>query len=91
MSRIFLCSFSGVLADLHKGKRTTENALKVLARDGMVSTFDLSEFRWLDRLVRDIEAQGLVSREILGYPWWRFVLTDAGKAALAQAEASAKA
>lgn len=41
--RVFLDSFSGDIAELKRGQRTAENALAVLDKSPMVSTWDLSE------------------------------------------------
>ena len=55
-SRIYLDSFSGAAADLPPSKRTPGHALRALARDTRVSTFDMSESRFsavaVDRRVR---------------------------------------
>jgi hypothetical protein len=80
-----LCSFSGALAELPRGKRTPLEALRVLQRDPAVSTLDLSENRWLLLLVRDMLTQGLIeSRPDVGYPWLRYELTREGLAMLAK-------
>lgn len=84
-SRIFVDSFSGALADLPKGQRTTLDALRTLVEHPQVSTFDRSYLPWVDRLVRDLLAQGLIVEERVQYPWHRFALTDAGRVALAVA------
>lgn len=78
----FLDSFSGDLADLKRGKRTTENALAVLDRNPMVSTWDMSENKWLYRLICDLKYSGLIVEQEQPYPWHRYGLTDAGKAHL---------
>ena len=81
-SLIFLDSFSGSIADL-TAKQTKDEmtVLAVLAKDSMVSTFDMGEknlWRTVDKLVK----KGLVSASILPYPWHRYVLTYAGQKAL---------
>lgn len=80
--RVFIDSFSGDLADLKRGKRTTENALAVLDKSPMVSTWDMSENKWLYRLICDLKHEGLIVEQVQSYPWHRYKLTDAGKALL---------
>lgn len=79
MSHIFIDSFSGALADLPKGKRTTVDALQVLAEHPRVSTFDRGP-AWLESLLADLKQQGLIVEVDEPYPWHRFALTEAGKA-----------
>lgn len=78
--RVFIDSFSGDLAELKRGKRTPENALAVLDRSPMVSTWDMSENKWLYRLICDLKHEGLIVEQEQPYPWHRYKLTDAGKA-----------
>lgn len=80
--RVFLDSFNGALADLKRGQRTTENALAVLKKSPMVSTWDMSENKWLWRLVCDLKESGLVVELEQPYPWHRYALTDKGMALL---------
>lgn len=79
MSRIFIDCFSGSLADLPKGKRTTVDALRVLAEHPRVSTFDRGP-AWLESLLADLKQKGLIVEVDEPYPWHRFALTEAGKA-----------
>ncbi len=80
--RIYLDSFSGAAADLKKGQRTIENVLAVLANHPRVSTWDMSENLWLWRLIGELKRDGLVAELDEPYPWHRFALTDAGRAAM---------
>ena len=80
-SAIF-CSFSGSLAELPKGHRATLDALRVLADDPRVSTFERGP-GWLESLLSNLRTQGLVVEDRAEpYPWHRFNLTDAGRAML---------
>lgn len=78
-SPIFLDSFSGALADLKPANRTIAAALRTLAESPHVSTFDRSECRWINTLLRSLIDQGLIVEVSAAYPWHRFALTDAGK------------
>lgn len=78
-SRAILCRFSGSLGELSKGHRTIAEALCVLSEDPRVSTFERGT-PWLERLLADLKAQGLiVEDESEPYPWHRFNLTAAGR------------
>jgi len=86
VSRVILCSFSGSLGELPKGKRTVQNALQVLAADPRVSTFERGT-AWLESLLAELLGLGLVTEDHAEpYPWHRFNLTDEGRAVLAHKE-----
>lgn len=82
-SRIYIDSFSGTAADLHRSKRTPGHVLRALARDPRVSTFDMCKSRWLRGCI-----DGLVHIEYIKpdpaepYPWHRYTMTDKGRARL---------
>lgn len=80
---IFFDCFSGALADTPKGQRGITSALQVLEHHPRVSTFDRSEHRWLDDLLRDMLQQRLIVEIAAGYPWHRFELMTAGRQMLA--------
>lgn len=75
---IFLDSFSGALSDLPKGQRTQEHALRVLAADPRVSTFERGT-PWLERLLLDLKDGGLIVELDAAYPWHHYSLTEAGR------------
>ena len=79
-----LDSFSGQAATLPKGKRTPLDVLACLAEHPRLSGWDLSETRWLHDAVRTLQRQGLIAVDLNvdAFPWVRYRLTDAGKAAL---------
>lgn len=83
--RVFLDCFSGSLGELPKGKRTTLDALRVLADDPRVSTFERGP-AWLEALISDVLHGGLVVELDEPYPWHRYRLTDAGRQMLASHE-----
>lgn len=80
--RIFLDCFSGSLGELPKGKRTVVNALRVLADDPRVSTFERGP-AWLESLLSELLKTGLlIEDKTEPYPWHRYALTEAGRAML---------
>lgn len=84
--KVMLDSFSGALADLPPRRRTPENALAVLAKRPRVSTWDMSETPWLQRLVTNLKGEGLIAEvKTERYPWHRYELTDKGRRRLAGA------
>lgn len=78
MSLAHLDSFSGALADLPNGKRTTVDALRVLDKHPRVSTFDRGP-AWLESLLRSLKDEGLIVELDEPYPWHRYALTEAGR------------
>lgn len=82
MTRFHIDSFSGEASELPKGKRTMENLLRVLARDPLVSCWDMGEYRWLRNLIFDGIKAGLLESADQPYPWCRYILTEAGRARL---------
>ena len=75
-------SFTGSAAELKRGERTVLKLLQALAADPRVSTFERGTW-WLENLLRDAQKQGLIVEDKSEpYPWCRFDLTDAGRAAL---------
>lgn len=88
--RIFIDAFSGKVADLPKGYRTSEDILKALDKSPRVSTWDMGELVWLRSAISDLKKLGLiVSDPNEPYPWHRYTLTDAGRAAIAKATGGA--
>lgn len=86
--KVMLDSFSGAIADLPPRLRTPENALAVLAKHPRVSTWDMSETSWLQRLITNLKGEGLIAAvETEPYPWHRYELTDKGRQALADSKA----
>lgn len=85
--RTIICSFSGSLGELPRGKRAVLNALRVLSDDPRVSCFERGP-DWLENLIQDLTQQGLViEQDGVAYPWCRFNLTDAGRKMLAEQQA----
>ena len=84
---VFLDSFSGAVSDLKPGMRTSGNVLRVLATDPRVSTWDMSELSWLRGCIRDLTWHKLIAEDKTeAYPWHRYPLTEAGRAALSTAK-----
>lgn len=70
--RLWLDSFSGAASELPSGKRTPENILAVLADHPRVSTFDMSEHRWLSGGIQELKNKGLIEELDEHYPWHRY-------------------
>lgn len=79
MNNVFICSFSGVVADLPKKRRTEDNVLAVLIKSPRVSTWDMSENAWLRRIIASLEKRGLIEAKDEPYPWHRYEATEEGK------------
>ena len=79
-------SFSGAAADLKPRERTAENVLAVLAKSPRVSTWDMSGLAWLRNIIGDLKQRGLIVKVDEPYPWCRYALTDAGRAAQERAQ-----
>lgn len=74
VAMIFLDSFSGDIADLKKGQRTVENALAILGVHPRVSTWDMSEHKWLRDLIGDMKKRGLIVEQKAAYPWHSYAV-----------------
>lgn len=70
-------TFSGPAADLPRGQRTPENVLAALKKNPRVSTFDMSECRWLRGCLDELKCRGLIVEQDEPYPWHRFKVRDA--------------
>ena len=80
--RVHIDRFSGHMAELPRGKRTTLDALRALSTDPRVSVFDRGT-QWLESLIHELIGCGWIAEDLSEpYPWCRFNLTDAGRAAL---------
>ncbi len=73
---IFLDSFSGSLMDLPKNKRTKLNAIEALRRDGMISTWDMTEIwkgkKFVFELIQQLKDERIIKELPQGYPWHRY-------------------
>ena len=71
---VIVDSFSGAAAALPRGKRTAEHVLEALRRNPRVSSWDMSEYRWLRnaiyQLLEDGRIEDLSAQE--GFPWLRY-------------------
>lgn len=78
--RTFIDSFSGMVVDLKRGHRDNKSILKCLSEYPRISTFDLSEHRWLCNSVMELKKLGYIAEDKTEeYPWHRYILTDTGK------------
>jgi len=80
---ICIDNFSGPAADLKGRHRHYMSVLAVLEKNPRVSTWDMSEERWLRGCIDDLLHQQLIVAQDEPYPWHRWTLTDAGRAVLA--------
>lgn len=70
-------SFSGLAADLPKGKRTKENVLSALRLNPRISTWDMSEHPWLCGCIADLKRENLIVEDKdEPYPWHRFAVQN---------------
>ena len=80
---MILCSFSGTLSELPRGRRTALDALRALSTDPRVSVFDRGA-QWLESMLHELIGCGWIVEDLSEpYPWCRFNLTEAGRAMLA--------
>ena len=78
-TRIHIDSFSGSAAELRPSERTPGHVLRTLARDPRVSTFDLSESRWLSGCIDALVQIGYIKPDPdEPYPWHRYTITEKG-------------
>jgi hypothetical protein len=75
-------SFSGLAAALPRGRRTSLDVLKALAKDPKVSTWDLSELGWLADCIDSLKGAGLIALHPSVYPWSVYRPTDKGAQAI---------
>lgn len=84
MSRAFVDSFSGAVAELTRKQQADPVAvLRALQRSPMVSTWDLSGS--LDGVIWQLKKDGLIEDQsrAVGYPWHKFGVTTKGAERLA--------
>lgn len=84
MSRAFVDSFSGAVAELTRKQQADPVAvLRALQRSPMVSTWDLSGS--LDGVIWQLKKDGLIEDQSMavGYPSHKFVVTPKGAERLA--------
>jgi hypothetical protein len=75
--RIFLDSFSGSASDLPKRQRTPENVLAALRTNPRVSTWEMSEHRWLRDCIYELEKAGRITSVTEPYPWCKYQVNEA--------------
>lgn len=81
---IHIDSFSGSAAQLPRGKRTAENVLASLRSNPRVSTFDLSENKWLCGCIAELKNSGQITEdEDEPYPWHLYLVKPAQRASQA--------
>lgn len=75
-------SFSGSVMNLRKSDRNKENVLRCLLDDQKVSTWDLSEHRWISDLIDQLTREGLIKPLPLPFPWCGYAVTEKGQSFL---------
>ena len=89
MSRVFVDSFSGAVAELTRKQQADPVAvLRALQRSPLVSTWDLWESDRLSDVIRRLKKDGLIESQpkSVGYPWHRFVVTPKGAEEIGKAQ-----
>lgn len=76
MTGFMIDSFSGAASELKGKSRTSDNVLTVLRKHPRVSTWDLSEHRWLFNAINDLKVRKLIVELDEPYPWHRFKAID---------------
>lgn len=71
-SRVYLDSFSSSAAELPKGRRSAADVLEALRTSPRVSTFDMSEHRWLADAIRELKQSGQIKEIAEPYPWHHY-------------------
>lgn len=80
---MFIDSFSNAtVVDLKKSLRNENGVLNALRINPRVSTFDMSENKWLVDIIKSLEDKKLIISVKEPYPWHKWKLTKAGKEAL---------
>jgi hypothetical protein len=68
-----VCSFSSPAAELPKKRRTSADVLAALKLNPRISTWDMSERKWLRSAIEDLECRGLIEEQREEpYPWHRW-------------------
>ena len=73
-----VCFFESLAADLKPKERNLKNLLVCLLKNELVSTFDVSELKWLRMLISDAEKMNFIVEKNENYPYHRFALTETG-------------
>jgi hypothetical protein len=76
--RVFVDSFSSPVSELRGRYRTPEKVLECLKKEPRVSTFDLSENKWLLKIIRDLKSVEAIREVESAYPWHKFAVVKHG-------------
>lgn len=78
-----ICSFTNVTLTELKGSARNENGvLYALKYHPQVSTFDMSENKWLSEIIETLENKQMILPVKAEYPWHEWKLTKAGNDAI---------
>jgi len=75
-----ICSFTNMsIIELKKDRRNDDAVLSILKDNPRISTWDMSENRWLCDIIESLENKGLIMSLDEPYPWHKWELTELGE------------
>lgn len=78
-----ICSFTNApIVELKESMRNENGVLNALKMNPRISTFDMCEHEWLQDVIKSLEDKGLILAVKEPYPWHKWKITKAGKAAM---------
>lgn len=77
---MFIDSFTNCsVVDLKKSLRNENGVLNALKVNPCLSTWDMSEHKWLREIIKSLEEKEFIVPVDEPYPWHKWKLTDAGR------------
>jgi len=77
---MFVDSFTNCsVVDLKKSARNENGVLNALRSNPRLSTWDMSEHRWIREIIKSLEEKEFITPIDEPYPWHKWNLTEAGK------------
>lgn len=73
---IFLTSFGSDVEDLKSKDRTASNVVMALKNNPRISTFTMSENKWLCNIIENLEAKEIIVPLEEPYPWLRWKVLE---------------
>lgn len=71
-------SFSGLASNIKPKERNLVTLMHALSKSPLVSTWDMSEERWLRNLINDALMKEMIVEIECNYPWHKYELTEKG-------------